>query len=44
MQVTDVRENKLPRIFLTLIIIFGSITLFVQPFFSAPDEGVHFDN
>ena len=42
MQVIENRVNQVPNIFLILITIFGSITLFVQPFFSAPDEGTHF--
>ncbi|CEN29388.1 MAG: DUF2142 domain-containing protein [Lactococcus sp.] len=42
MQVVDNRQNRVSKVFLILITIFGSITLFVQPLFSAPDEGTHF--
>ncbi|WP_270745153.1 DUF2142 domain-containing protein [Lactococcus petauri] len=35
-------KYKVENIFLTIALIFGLITVFVQPIFSAPDEFVHF--
>lgn len=42
MQVVENRDNQVSKIFLILITIFGSVTLFLQPIFSVPDEGTHF--
>lgn len=36
------KKNEIHKIFLVLMIIFGVITLFVQPLFAVPDEGTHF--
>ncbi|MDR2832584.1 MAG: DUF2142 domain-containing protein, partial [Streptococcaceae bacterium] len=38
------QEMKIEKIYLLLILIFGSLFLIVQPVFSAPDEGTHFRN
>lgn len=35
-------KYKVENIFLTIALIFGLITVFIQPIFSAPDEFVHF--
>lgn len=38
----SIKGISVEKLFLILIIIFGTITMIVQPFFSVPDEGTHF--
>lgn len=37
-------EMPIERIYLALVLIFGTLFLFIQPIFSPPDEGTHFRN
>ncbi|GBG96550.1 DUF2142 domain-containing protein [Lactococcus termiticola] len=43
---TQTRKKKLriEKLFLMMAIVFGLLTVFIQPIFSAPDEAIHFRN